>query len=256
MKTLQGKKAIITGASSGFGEAAAKLFARHGCDLLLIARREDRLQQLKDELKPAGVQIEILVEDLRNHVSLNEKLQKLLTQFTPDVLINNAGLVKGLAKVWETPEEDWETMFDTNVNSVLNLTKQIIPGMLQRRSGLVINVGSISGHQTYPGGGIYCATKFALKAITDTLRMELVGTGVRASYISPGMAETEFSQVRFSGDKEKAKEVYQGVEALKAEDIADALLFIASRPVHVNIADLVIFPSQQASTTLLKRNNT
>ncbi len=254
MKTLQGKKAIITGASSGFGEAAAQLFARQGCDLLLIARREERLHQLKDKLKSTEVQVDILVEDVRDHSSINEKLQDRLAQFTPDILINNAGLVKGLAKVWETPEDDWETMFDTNVNSILNLTKQIIPGMLQRRSGLIINVGSISGHQTYPGGGIYCATKFALRAITDTLRMELAGTGVRASYISPGMAETEFSQVRFNGDTEKAKEVYQGIEALKAEDIAEALLFIASRPPHVNIADLVLFPSQQASTTLVKRN--
>jgi hypothetical protein len=161
--------------------------------------------------------------------------------------------VRGLEKSWETKPEDWNEMIDVNVKGVLNISSQIIPKMLERNSGHIINIGSISGHDVYPGGSVYCATKFALRALTDTLRLELVDSPLRVTLISPGMAKTEFSQVRYRGDQEKADNVYQGIEPLRAEDIAEVIVFAASRPPHVNVADIIVYPTNQASISTVHR---
>lgn len=250
---FKNKTVLITGASSGFGAAFARIFAREGARLINIARRFDRLKKLEEELKTEILSIDL---DVSNFELVKEKLSQLPDHFANvDILINNAGMVKGLNKVWETPPEDWNEMIEVNVKGLLNVTHEIIPGMLKANKGHIINVGSVSSHDTYPGGGIYCATKFAVKAITDTLRKELVATPLRVSMISPGLAQTEFSLVRFSGDKEKADSVYDNIQPLTADDVAEIVLFMASRPTHVNIADVVVFPTHQASVSLIHRQN-
>lgn len=252
---LKNKNVLITGASSGFGLATAEIMAREGANLILVARRKERLDQLKKRLEQDySVQVHPTVCDVTQYESVMQALQQLPIAFQSiDVLINNAGLVRGLAKLWEIKKEEWDEVIDTNVKGVLNMVHAVVPGMVQRNSGHIINVGSISGHGTYSGGGVYCGTKFALRAFTDTLRMELLETNVRASLISPGMAKTEFSQVRFYGDDQKANAVYERVQALTPEDIAEAILFIASRPPHVTIADLIVYPQQQASPSMTYR---
>ena len=254
-KLYQNRTVVITGASSGFGEAMAKVFSSSGADLVLIARRQDKLNLLAQKLKQEnGTSVHVLGLDITDYKSLEKSLNELPKQFyTPDLLINNAGMVRGLNTVWETNESDIDQMFDVNVKALLKISSILIPRMLKKNRGQIINVGSISGYDTYAGGGIYCATKFALRAITDTLRKELVATPIRVSMISPGMAETEFSLVRFSGDKKKADAVYDNIEALKAEDVAEIALFMATRPDHVNIADVIVCPTNQASVSLLHR---
>lgn len=256
-KLYQNKTVIITGASSGFGEAMAKTFSAQGADLVLIARRQDRLNLLAEKLKQENkINVHVLSIDITDHKNLEKSLNELPTHFyTPDLLINNAGMVKGLNTIWETSESDIDQMFDVNIKALLKISSILIPRMLKKNKGQIINVGSISGYDTYVGGGIYCATKFALRAITDTLRKELVTTPIRVSMISPGMAETEFSLVRFSGDKKKADAVYDSIEALKAEDVAEIALFMATRPMHVNIADVIVYPTNQASVSLLHRKS-
>ena len=244
---FKNKTVLITGASSGFGWAMAKTFAKEGARLILIARRKDRLEELKKELHTETHLMTLDVSD-REAVAL-----KLSSIEPPDILINNAGLSRGLEKVWETTPQDWDRMIDTNVKGILNICSQIVPKMVKRDSGHIINMGSISGHDTYPGGGVYCATKYAVTALTDSLRKDLVATKIRVSMISPGMAKTEFSDVRFGGDQAKSGAVYQGIEPLNAEDIAEIALFIASRPPHVNIADLIVYPTNQASVSLVHR---
>lgn len=246
---------MITGASSGFGAETARLFAKEGARLILLARRKERLEQLQQELKDLyQTQSYLITADIADYQKVEKEISKLEHSFEmPTILVNNAGMVKGLDKLWEVQPEAWNEMLDTNVKGVLTATRLILPSMLKANDGHVINVGSISGHATYPGGGIYCATKFALRALTDTLRMELVSTPIRVSLISPGMAKTEFSLVRFEGDEKKADQVYEGVEALTAADIAETIIFAASRPPHVNIADIILYPKCQASTTLIHR---
>ncbi|WP_044882596.1 SDR family NAD(P)-dependent oxidoreductase [Neochlamydia sp. EPS4] len=246
---------MITGASSGFGAAFAEAFAREGASLINIARRKDRLQALESSLQEKyGVEILSIELDVSDEKAVVEKLGLLAKDsIVPDLLINNAGMVRGLNKVWETPPQDWNEMIDINIKGLLNVSAQIIPHMVKKNAGHIINVGSISSHDTYPGGGIYCATKFAVKAITDTLRKELVNTPIRVSMISPGMAETEFSLVRFAGDKDKANAVYENIQPLTAEDVAEIVLFMATRPPHVNLADVVVYPTHQASVSLVYR---
>ncbi|MGK5594631.1 MAG: SDR family NAD(P)-dependent oxidoreductase [Parachlamydiaceae bacterium] len=253
--TLKNKCVLITGASSGFGLATAKLMGQEGANLILFARRKERLDQLKASLEQRHqIKIHPVVCDVTQYKSAMQAIQQLPAEFQNiDLLVNNAGLVRGLAKLWEIKKEEWDEVIDTNLKGVLNMIHAVMPNMLKRNSGHIINVGSISGHGTYPGGGVYCSTKFALRALTDTLRMELVETNIRASLISPGMAKTEFSHVRFYGDEKKADAVYDNVQALTPEDIAETILFIASRPPHVTIADLVVYPQQQASTTMTYR---
>ncbi|CUI16622.1 Short-chain dehydrogenase/reductase [Candidatus Protochlamydia naegleriophila] len=246
---------MITGASSGFGAETARLFAKEGARLILLARRKERLEQLQQELKERyQTQSHLIATDITDYQRVEEEIIKLQGSFEmPTILINNAGMVKGLDKLWEIQPDAWNEMLDTNIKGVLTATRLILPSMLKANDGHVINVGSISGHSTYPGGGVYCATKFALRALTDTLRMELVSTPIRVSLISPGMAKTEFSLIRFEGDEKKANQVYEGVEALTATDIAETIIFAASRPSHVNIADIILYPKCQASTSLIHR---
>lgn len=255
-KTFQDKTVLITGASSGFGAAFAHHFAKEGARLINIARRKDRLDALAEELRVKyNTEVISIEADVTDLTTITEKLNALPEKFfTPDILINNAGLVKGLEKVWETPAKDWDQVIDTNVKGVLNFCSVIIPRMLKKHSGHIFNIGSISSHDTYPGGGVYCATKFAVRALTDTLRKELVATPLRVSMISPGMAETEFSVVRFHGDKSKADDVYKGIKPLSADDIAEIVLFMASRPANVNIADVIVFPTNQASVSIAHRS--
>lgn len=255
VKKFQNKTVFITGASAGFGAAIAEEFAQAGARLVLIARRKDRLQQLEKELR-AKYSVEILCigADVSHYDALVKHFSNIPEPFSsPDVLVNNAGMVRGMNKVWETSSQDWNEMIDINVKGVLNLCSLIIPKMLKRESGHIINVGSVSSHDTYPGGGVYCATKFAVKALTDTLRKELVATPLRVSMISPGMANTEFSTVRFYGDKSKADSIYENFKALSAEDVAEIVFFIASRPENVNIADVIVYPTYQASVSLVHR---
>lgn len=256
-RVFENKVIMITGASSGFGAATAEAFAKAGGNIILIARRQDKIEELAKDLQSkysiSTLCLPIDVSDLPN---VNAQLNALPPQFaTPDILVNNAGLVRGLEKSWETKPEDWNEMIDINVKGVLNISSQIIPRMLKRNSGHIINVGSISGHDVYPGGSVYCATKFALRALTDTLRLELVDSPLRVTLISPGMAKTEFSQVRYRGDQGKADDVYKGIEALRAEDIAEVIVFAASRPPHVNVADIIVYPTNQASVATVHRKD-
>lgn len=245
------KTVLVTGASSGFGRAIAHSFAKEGARIIQVARRYEKLREIEKELKSKYNSEVISIElDVSQASQVKEKLKGIET---PDILINNAGLVKGLNKAWETPSEDVDTMIDTNVKGILNLCREITPLMLAKKRGDIINIGSVSSFDTYPGGSVYCATKYAVKAITDTLRKELVATPLRVSMIAPGLAETEFSIVRFAGDKEKAKSVYADIDALTAQDIADITLFIASRAPHVNISDVIVFPTNQASVSLTHR---
>lgn len=254
-KIFDNKIVMITGASSGFGAAFAEAFAREGASLILAARRKDRLDEIQKKLyNKYGVKIITVELDVADESAVVEKLSQLPSEFyTPDILINNAGMVKGLNKLWETAAKDWNQMIDTNVKGILAVSAQIIPRMLLKNAGHIINVGSVSSYETYAGGSVYCATKFAVKAITDTLRKELVATPLRVSMISPGLAKTEFSTVRFSGDQAKADSVYENMEPLTAEDMAEIVLFMASRPPHVNIADILVFPTNQASVSLVHR---
>lgn len=253
---FKGKTVIVTGASAGFGYAISKAFAREGARLIIIARREDRLEELARELQQTyQTEVYSLILDVSEYEKVREHLSCLPAPFNvPDILVNNAGLVRGLGKLWEVTPEEWNQMIDTNIKGVLSVTSQVLPIMLEANKGHIINVGSISGYDTYPGGGVYCATKFAVRALTETLRKELVATPLRVSMISPGIAETEFSMVRFYGDKQKADDVYKNIQALKAEDIAEMVIFIASRPPHVAIADLIVYPTNQASVSLIHRS--
>lgn len=250
------KTVLITGASSGFGAAFAKAFASEGARLVTVARRLERLKDLEKQLSSQyGTEVLSLGLDVSNYDAVEKSLSQLPEKFsTPDILINNAGMVRGLNNVWETPQSDWNEIIDINIKGILNFCSQIIPKMLKRQSGHIFNVCSISGHDTYPGGGVYCATKYAVRAITDTLRKELVSSSIRVSMISPGMAKTEFSLVRFQGDEDKAQKTYENLQALSAEDIAEIVLFMASRPPHVNIADVIVYPTHQASVSIIHRS--
>lgn len=256
-RAFENQTVMITGASAGFGASMAECFAREGARLIHIARRSDRLMELeKTLLKKYATQTLSLELDVSNANEVIRQLNSLPEEFSSiDILINNAGMVKGLNKVWETPLNDWNEMIDINVKGLLNVSAQIIPKMIERKKGHVINVGSISSYDTYPGGGVYCATKFAVRALTDTLRKELVSSPIRVSMVSPGMAQTEFSLVRFSGDQTKADAVYENLQPLEALDVAEVVLFIASRPPHVNIADVVVYPTHQASVSLVHREH-
>ncbi len=253
---LMSKTILITGASAGIGEACAHLFAQQGCNLVLTARREEKLSQLAADLQNKH-NIEILYKalDVRDNSAVKNLITSLPQDFKQiDVLLNNAGLVLGVEKAHETPEPDVDIMLDTNVKGVLNVIREVVPGMVARKEGHVINISSIAGHEAYPGGSVYCASKHAVDALTKSLRMDIVTTPLRVTAISPGLVDTEFSLVRFKGDARKAEAVYEGLEALVAEDIAEAVLFAASRPAHVQIADMIIFPTQQASATVVHRH--
>jgi 3-hydroxy acid dehydrogenase / malonic semialdehyde reductase len=256
-KNLEKQIVLITGASSGIGAACAKLFAGAGARLILAARRSDRLQQLAEDLhKNFSTEIYSLPLDVRDIKAVESAISQLPSSWSDiNILINNAGLSRGLDKFHEASIQDWEEMIDTNIKGLLYLTRFVLPGMVSRDSGHVVNIGSIAGHQTYPKGNVYCGTKAAVKAITEGLKQDLLGTSIRVTAVDPGMVETEFSEVRFHGDTERAKKVYQGVTPLTPDDVADVVLFCVTRPAHVNINEVILMPVDQASATLVNRNS-
>jgi 3-hydroxy acid dehydrogenase/malonic semialdehyde reductase len=255
MPSLTNQIVFITGASSGIGEACARAFAREGCSLLLAARRNERVDALAAELRAAhGVRTMTLALDVRNRNAVEGAIANLPDEWEGiDILINNAGLSRGLSKLHEAQVEDWEEMIDTNVKGLLYVSRAVIPGMVERRRGHVINISSIAAHQTYPGGNVYCGSKAAVRAITEGLKMDLLGSGVRVCEISPGMVDTEFSLVRFHGDEQRAAKTYEGMTPLTAGDIADVVLFAATRPSHVDLPEIIIMPVDQASVYHVNR---
>jgi serine 3-dehydrogenase len=242
---------LISGASSGIGAACAKVFARAGAKLILLARRQERLEQLATEL---ACETYLLSLDVRDRQQVESALASLPTPWSEvDILINNAGLSRGLDKLDRGDIQDWEEMIDTNIKGLLYMTRSLLPGMVNRDRGHIINIGSIAGHQAYPGGNVYCGSKAAVRVISEGLKQDLLGTAVRVSCIDPGMVETEFSEVRFHGDTERAQKVYQGLTPLTAEDVADVVFFCATRPPHVNISEVLLVPTDQATATLVHR---
>jgi 3-hydroxy acid dehydrogenase / malonic semialdehyde reductase len=233
---------LVTGASSGIGRACAETFAATEARVLACARRTDRLDGL-----PAGV--ETFALDVRDRAAVEDALRDRRI----DVLVNNAGLAAGFEPLWEGDPDDWERMLDTNVKGLLWVSRVVVAGMVERGSGHVINIGSIAGREAYPNGAVYCASKAAVGKITEALRMDLLGTGVKVSTVDPGLVETEFSVVRFGGDADRAAEVYEGITPLSAGDVAEAVLWVADRPAHVQVTDVVIFPAAQASATRVAR---
>lgn len=251
------KTVFITGASSGIGLACAQLFARAGARLILVARRADRLESLAAQLKAAqGTQSLVFAVDVCDRMAVEKICSELTKPWSDiDVLINNAGLALGKDKVQEALLADWEQMIDTNIKSLFYITHALLPNMLKRNQGHIINMGSIAGRQVYAGGAVYCATKQAVKAFSDALRLDVNGSALRVTCIEPGMVETEFSQVRFKGDVGLSQQTYAGIAALTADDIADAIFYCATRPVHVNIQDMLITPTAQASVNLIHRES-
>ena len=245
---------LITGASSGIGAACAKIFAASGAKLILAARRLEKLQQLIETLNIKPSDVLTVKLDVRDRIAVESTISTLPPEFSHiDILINNAGLSRGLDKLHEGDFQDWEEMIDTNIKGLLYLTRYVVPGMVQRGKGHIINIGSIAGHQTYPNGNVYCGTKAAVKAISEGLKQDLLGTPIRVTSVDPGMVETEFSNVRFYGDTQRAEKVYAGVTPLTADDVADVIFFCATRPAHVNINEVILMPVDQASATLVNR---
>ncbi len=256
MALIQNQIVLITGASSGIGAACAQAFAQAGAKLILAARRLDRLEKLAEDLAKSGCQTYLLQLDVRDRVQVESLLAALPAPWSAvDILVNNAGLSRGLDKLYEGNVQDWEEMIDTNVKGLLYMTRSLVPGMVSRSQGHVINIGSIAGHQTYPNGNVYCATKAAVRVLSEGLKMDLLGTPVRVSSVDPGMVETEFSQVRFQGNSDRAKQVYQGVTPLTPEDIAEIVVFCATRPAHVNLSEVVVLATAQGSATLIHRQD-
>jgi len=258
MTDLKKKTVLITGASSGIGFACAHAFAREGARLILTARRKQRLDALAKELKAKhGTEVYAIKLDVRKQPDVETAVKNLPQEWQEiEVLLNNAGLSRGLDKLYEGKLEDWEEMIDTNVKGLLYVSRAVIPGMVARGHGTIINIGSIAGHEVYPGGSVYCASKHAVDAITRGLRMDLVDTPIRVCTVDPGLVQTEFSIVRFRGNDERAKNVYKGLQPLTPEDIADAVVYCATRPPHVQIAEMIVLPTAQASTTLVHRKST
>lgn len=261
--SIQEHTVLITGASSGIGAAIAKVFAASGAKLILVARRQERLEQLAEELSKFTSAIHLLPLDVcdreaspsKNRASIESALTNLPDNWSSvDILINNAGLSRGLDKLHEGSFQDWEEMIDTNIKGLLYLTRLIVPGMVSRGRGHVVNLGSTAGHYTYPNGNVYCATKAAVRVISEGLKQDLLGTAVRVSCVDPGLVETEFSQVRFRGDTERAKQVYQGLTPLTPADVADVVFFCVTRPPHVNISEVLVMPTDQAGSMLFNRH--
>ena len=249
------KTALITGATSGIGEACAHLFAQRGYRLVLVARRENKLNEIARHFSDKyAVEVKTLIADVRDKVAVTEVLDGLPEDWKKiDVLINNAGLSLGLDPIDKGDTSDWDTMIDTNVKGLLYVTKAVSNWMITNQKGHIINIGSIAGKEVYPNGNVYCATKHAVDALNKGMRIDLLPHGIKVTAINPGMVETEFSKVRFKGDEERAGKVYDGLEPLLADDIADAIWFAVSRPAHVNINDMLIMPTAQATATLVNR---
>lgn len=248
--------AFITGATSGIGKATAIEFAKHGYSIIITGRRQERLTQLKQELEKAfQIKVFDLCFDIRNEVEVKQAIDKLPEVFKRiDILVNNAGLAAGLSTIQDGQLSHWEQMIDTNVKGLLYVTKHVSKLMISQKQGHIINVGSIAGKEVYANGNVYCATKHAVDALNKGMRIDLLPHNIKVSAINPGMVETEFSIIRFDGDKEKAQKVYENMQPLLPEDIAETIYWMASRPKHVNINDLVIMPTVQANATTVLRN--
>ena len=246
---------FITGASAGIGEACARAFAAAKQDLVLVARRKDRLEHLRDELvKAHGVKVDLVALDVQDRKAVDalfRERKELLSKV--EILINSAGLAKGRGPIQDGLPEDWDVVIDTNIKGLLYMTRAFLPQMIARGDGHIVNLGSAAGFWTYPNGNIYSATKYAVRAITESLRLDLNGTGIRVTEVSPGMVETDFSRVRFGGDEEKAKAVYAGMTPLNAVDVAETILWCVQRPKRVNIQEVVMFPTDQASVSVVSR---
>ncbi|AIF50534.1 SDR family NAD(P)-dependent oxidoreductase [Pelosinus sp. UFO1] len=256
MKTLQNKIVFISGASSGIGKACAELFAQAGAKLILCARSVEKVQEIADALKVQYQADALALKlDVQDKNAVNQVVDTLPSEWKKiDILVNNAGLARGLEKLHQGDVEDWEAMIDTNVKGLLYLTRKIVPQMLENKvNGHVINIGSIAGIHAYPGGAVYCATKSAVKFLSDGLRMDVVDTPIRVTNIQPGMVETNFSVIRFHGDQGKADNVYAGIKPLVAEDIADIVVYAASAPAHVQICEVTVTPTNQATGGVLHK---
>ena len=247
------KIALVTGATSGIGRATARILAKNNYNIILCGRREDRLMELKKELSEF-TEVHTLSFDVRDKKAVFERINSLPPSFSKiDVLINNAGNAHGLDPIQNGNLDDWDAMIDINVKGLLYVSKAIIPQMIERKSGHIINIGSTAAKEVYPNGNVYCASKHAVDALNKGMRIDLNPFGIRVGAIHPGMVETEFSDVRFKGDSDKAANIYKGFEPLQPEDIADIIHFVVSRPYHVNIADLIVMPTAQASSTIVNR---
>jgi 3-hydroxy acid dehydrogenase / malonic semialdehyde reductase len=255
---LTGKTVFLTGASSGIGESTAYAFAGQGARLILCARRKDKVDAVAQQALEKGAQeVHTFELDVRDHAAVAAAVAALPAEWTAiDILVNNAGLSRGLDKLYQGRIEDWEEMIDTNVKGLLYVTRAVVPGMVERGSGHILNLGSTAGELPYPNGAVYCATKAAEKSINDGLRQDLLGTPLRVTSIDPGMVETDFSKVRFRGDEARAAKVYQGVIPLTPDDIADAIVWAASRPAHVNIAHVLMTSVTQANSIMFHREQT
>jgi len=248
------KTAFITGATSGIGQATALLLGKNNFRIIATGRRQERLDKLQEALK-SHTDVHTLKFDVRNQEEVTKAIQSLPTEFEQiDLLINNAGNAHGLASFEDADMNDWNNMIDINVKGLLYVSQPIIQQMVQRKNGHIINIGSVAGKETYPNGNVYCASKHAVDAINNSMRLDLNKHNIKVSQVAPGLVETEFSLVRFKGDEERSKKVYEQFDALQAEDIADLILFMATRPAHVNLADVLIFPTAQASSSMVKKD--
>lgn len=255
MSLLKGKITFITGASSGIGKACAEVFAKEKSNLILSARRIERLKTLTKKLEKAyGIKVKCIKLDVRDFEQVREVVDSLDNNWKKiDILINNAGLSRGLDKIYEGKKDDWDEMIDTNIKGLVYVTRHVLPLMVKRKKGHVINIGSTAGHDVYPAGNVYAATKFAVKALSQSTRIDVLDKNIKVSSVDPGMVETEFSIVRFAGDKERAKNVYKGLKPLTPKDIAEVILFCATRPQNVNINQVIVTPLAQASSTQIVR---
>lgn len=249
------KIVLVTGATAGIGRATAEIYAANNYNLILTGRRESRLQELKEELqKEYGINVLLLKFDVRNRDEVRQSIASIPEEWRSiDVLINNAGLAKGFSDIQDGDVGDWEVMIDTNIKGLLYVSKEVMSIMIGNKKGHIVNIGSVAGKEVYAKGNVYCSTKHAVEGITKALRLDLLPHKIKVSAICPGAVETEFSKVRFNGDQERADQVYHGYQPLKAEDIAEAIYFVTSRPFHVNINDLLIMPTAQANTSNLLR---
>ena len=249
------KIVLITGATSGIGQACARRFAQNGYNVIITARRADRLEAIRHDLERYGAKVMTLVFDVRDAAAATAAVTSLTDEWKQiDILVNNAGLALGLDKEYEGNPEDWETMIDTNIKGLLTMTRLVVPAMVERNEGHVINIGSVAGDAAYAGGNVYCATKAAVKAITDGLRIDLAHTAVRVTNVKPGLVEINFSNVRFHGDTERADNVYKGITPLTGDDIADVVYYAASAPKHVQIAEVLVLATHQANGSVIYRN--
>ncbi|MFO7788950.1 MAG: SDR family oxidoreductase [Bacteroidales bacterium] len=251
-----GKLALITGATAGIGKATAELLIKNGYRVIITGRRKDRLEAIEDKLKlQHNGRVHSLHFDVREKSEVDKAIASLPDDMSDiDILINNAGLASGLDPVQSGDTDDWDKMIDTNIKGLMYVTRAVVPGMIQRKKGQIVNIGSIAGREVYPNGNVYCATKHAVDALTKAMRRDLLEDGIKVSQVAPGAVDTEFSVVRFHGDEAKAEDVYKAYEPLHAADVAESILFVISRPPHVNINDVLVMPADQASATAFNKD--